>query len=288
MESCLYPMDMSAIDHQSTVAALESGQVLFFPDHCFKEINPALLSDSLLDGTHKNISFDFKKDRLGGCKSDSPLNQDLKLFMTAFARFAEQLIADTLPAYSDKMRWGRTSFRPAQISGRAISRRKDDTRLHVDAFPATPVSGQRILRVFCNINPHTEPRVWHIGEPFAHVLARFAPQIPPYHAFKAHVLKWIKATKSLRSAYDHYMLHLHDSMKLDDHYQATVQKQKVDFPAMSTWIVYTDHVSHAALSGQYLLEQTFYLPVDAMSHPEHAPLSQWEQLKQEKLHTSVV
>ena len=31
--------------------------------------------------------------------------------------------------------------------------RKDDTRLHVDSFPATPSGGRRILRVFSNVNP---------------------------------------------------------------------------------------------------------------------------------------
>lgn len=55
-----------------------------------------------------------------------------------------------------------------------------------------------------------------------------------------------------------------------------ITKQRIDFPAHSTWLVFTDHVSHAALSGQFLLEQTFYLPVDAMVAPEKSPLKQWE------------
>ena len=84
----------------------------------------------------------------------------------------------------------------------------------------------------------------------------------------------LKATKTLRSAYDHIMIQLHDRMKLNNDYQKNVTKTPVWFPAMSTWIVFTDQVSHAALGGQYLLEQTFYLPVEAMAQPEHSPLHQ--------------
>ena len=88
----------------------------------------------------------------------------------------------------------------------------------------------------------------------------------------------LKSTKTLRSAYDHYQLKLHDAMKLDDAYQQSVSKQPVDFPAQSTWIVFTDQVSHAALSGRFLLEQTFYLPVEAMANPELSPARQWEKV----------
>jgi hypothetical protein len=60
-------------------------------------------------------------------------------------------------------------------------------------------------------------------------------------------------------------------MKLDDKYQEQVSKTRFDFPAQSSWIVFTDQVSHAALSGQYLLEQTFYLPVEHMNEPALSP-----------------
>ena len=207
--------------------------------------------------------------------------------MQGYADFAYQLIQATLPSYIPHLQWGRTSFRPAQINGRVSSKRKDDTRLHVDSFSASPVHGLRILRVFCNVNLHNEPRVWNLGEPFPQVLERFAPQIKPYSKLKARVLKLVKTTKTLRSAYDHYMLHLHDTMKMDDVYQAEVEKIQVDFPAQSSWIVFTDHVSHAALSGQHLLEQTFYLPAEKMVNPECSPLLQWNKIRPDVQITSV-
>ena len=83
------------------------------------------------------------------------------------------MVGQALPAYRDRLEIGRTSFRPVEIAGRASSWRKDDTRLHIDSFPATPVHGKRILRVFTNVNPHGRPRTWRLGEDFESVAQRF-------------------------------------------------------------------------------------------------------------------
>ena len=45
-------------------------------------------------------------------------------------------------------------------------------------------------------------------------------------------------------------------------------------------MAFTDQVSHAAMAGQYQLEQTFLLPVEAMSDPERSPLCE----RLERLH----
>ena len=227
---------------------------------------------------HKNISYDQAHQRVSGSVTPELLPL-LQSFMHRYSEYANQLVLSLLPDYAGKIRLGRTSYRPAEIKGRASSKRKDDTRLHVDAFSSTPVNGHRILRVFCNINPYAEPRVWHLGESFPDVLKSFAQDIPSFNTRRAKLLKLVKATKTLRSPYDHYMLHLHDTMKLDDHYQQNLLKKRIDFPANSSWIVFTDHVSHAALSGQFVLEQTFYLPVGAMKNPEFSPLKLWEKEK---------
>lgn len=282
MNAYLLTQNIEKINQEDSVNLLEEGKVLFFPEYFYSEVAPNLLSETILDGSRKNISYDAQRKTLSAYKKDiSGLDTQLTQMMQGYADFAYQLIQTALPSYIPHLQWGRTSFRPAQVSGRASSKRKDDTRLHVDSFSASPVHGLRILRVFCNVNPHNEPRIWNIGEPFPKVLERFAPQIASYSKLKAHVLKWVKTTKTLRSAYDHYMLHLHDTMKLDDAYQAQVEKIQVDFPAQSSWIVFTDHVSHAALSGQHLLEQTFYLPADKMANPECSPLNQWQKIRPE-------
>ncbi|MGL5742336.1 MAG: Kdo hydroxylase family protein [Legionella sp.] len=280
MNSYLLTQNIEQVNQQQSTHLLEEGKVLFFPEHFYSSVAPELLSEHVLDGSRKNVSYDIRNEKLSAYKKEiDGLETKLTYMMHGYAEFAHQLIETVLPSYVPYLQWGRTSFRPAQIDGRVSSKRKDDTRLHVDSFSASPVNGLRILRVFCNVNPHNEPRVWNLGEPFADVLGRFAPGIAPYSKLKAKMLKLVKTTKTLRSPYDHYMLHLHDTMKLDDAYQATVEKAQIGFPAQSTWIVFTDHVSHAALSGQYLLEQTFYLPVDGMANPDNSPLNQWKKIR---------
>lgn len=287
MNSPLLTQQITQIDQQHSVRDLEAGKILFFPEHYYAAVNQALMSETILDEGHKNISYDYQKKKLGKFQNTIPnLEKLLEQMMRGYAEFALQLIEASLPSYIPNLRWGRTSFRPAQISGRVSSKRKDDTRLHVDSFSATPVNGLRILRVFCNINPQQEPRVWHVGEPFTQVLDRFAPHIKPYSKLTAKILQLVKTTKSLRSPYDHYMLHLHDSMKRDDAYQTQVPKNQIDFPSQSSWIVFTDHVSHAALSGQYLLEQTFYLPVENMVNPELSPFHEWKKIRPELQYTA--
>ena len=73
--------------------------------------------------------------------------------MKRFSDAAASLIDLLIPEYRGRVERRRASFRPAEIAGRQTSWRKDDTRLHLDAFPASPTQGDRILRVFSNVNP---------------------------------------------------------------------------------------------------------------------------------------
>jgi hypothetical protein len=68
------------------------------------------------------------------------------------------------------------------------------------------------------------------------------------------------------------MLQLHDRMKADAGFQRDSVQETVEFPAGSTWVAFTDSVSHAAMSGQYQLEQTFLVPVVAMEDERRSPL----------------
>jgi 3-deoxy-D-manno-oct-2-ulosonic acid (Kdo) hydroxylase len=166
-----------------------------------------------------------------------------------------------------------------EIAGRASSWRKDDTRLHIDAFPATPVQGRRILRVFANVNPQGRPRSWRVGDRFDAVGRYFAPALRMPVPGAGAVLSLLKITKTPRSPYDALMLQLHDRMKEDTAYQQSAPQTAFDFPAGSAWMAFTDAVSHAAMAGQYQLEQTFLLPVDAMLDEQQSPLRVLERLK---------
>jgi hypothetical protein len=200
-----------------------------------------------------------------------------------FSAAAASLVDALLPAYSGRLQRARASFRPAEIAGRQTTWRHDDTRLHVDSFPSTPVQGRRILRLFTNVNPEGWSRTWRIGEPFEAVAQRFAGKLRMPLPFSGALLELVRITKSRRSPYDALMLQLHDRMKADLAYQAKAEQTTVDFPAGSTWIAFTDCVSHAAMAGQYQLEQTFLMPVDAMQRPDRSPLRILERIKKRAL-----
>jgi hypothetical protein len=74
------------------------------------------------------------------------------------------------------------------------------------------------------------------------------------------------------------MLGLHDRAKLDLDYQHATPKIEIRFPPGATWLCFTDQVMHAALSGQFVLEQTFHLDVAAMAEPARAPIRVLESM----------
>src|SRR5207248_11252476 len=96
-------------------------------------------------------------------------------------------------------------------------------------------------------------------------------------------LRALRVTKTRRSAYDALMLQLHDRMKQDSDFQERSPQTSLDFPAGTTWMAFTDQVSHAAMAGQYQLEQTFLLPVGAMIDEQRSPLRILERLKNRPL-----
>lgn len=258
---------------RQAIEALESGRVLFFPNMPFQlqDHEYAFLTPSIAQPKRKNVSYNLNTNAISGVVGNNRTQQELRLMMNRFARKSQEFIENLLPNYTGKMEHARTSYRPVQVQGRQSSYRKDDTRLHVDAFPSTPMKGKRILRVFSNINPD-EPRVWRLGAEFSKVAEKFLPQVPEPNQLMARLLKTLKITRGMRTKYDHYMLMMHNLMKADTVYQTTVEQEEFQFPTGSTWMVYTDQVSHAAMSGQYVLEQSFYVPVSAMADQTRAPL----------------
>ena len=269
---------------RNALAGLERGDVIFLPEIGFTVLPVELdLFSPRIVGSLKNVSFDPASGRIGGTSAAGDDRRTLAKMLARFSDQAAALVDRLLPAYRGRVARGRTSFRPVEIAGRTISWRKDDTRLHVDAFPATPVHGRRILRVFTNVNPEGRPRTWRIGEPFDAIAERFGSALRAPLPGYASVLQWLHVTKSRRTPYDTMMLQVHDRMKRDDAYQQQCAQLTVDFPARSTWMAFTDQVSHAAMSGQYQLEQTFLLPVASMQEPDRAPLRILERIKGRRL-----
>jgi hypothetical protein len=265
--------------------ALEEGKILYFPSLSFSlhDDENSFLSPQKLDPTTKNISYDIRNQRLGGFVGSNEDMQKLKEMIKRYALISCKFLEKLIPYYQANLIQARTSFRPAEISGRKSSYRKDDTLLHVDAFPSNPTKGNRILRIFTNINPHEKPRVWRVGEPFENVVRNFLPKAAYPFFGTSYLLRLLKITKDYRTLYDHYMLQIHDRMKGDNHYQKTVSYEEILFSAGSSWIVYTDQVSHAAMSGQHVLEQTFHLAPHNLKTPSTSPLKVLEKFLNQNL-----
>lgn len=269
----------STSEQACALRALERGSILLFPQLRFPiQDREAQLLSPAIAGKAKNVSLDPSRQMLRGSSGNTTGQRQVRRLMTRFATSSEALLRGLLPRYATGLQRARTSFRPLEIVGRSTSWRKDDTRLHVDSFPSSPTQGSRILRVFTNINPHGQSRTWRLGESFEGVAQRYLPSLPGPVWGAAHVLNLLGITRSRRSPYDHFMLRLHDRMKADMAYQAEVAQSVHEFQAGSTWMVFTDQVSHAAMRGQYALEQTFYLPLGCMLDPGQAPLRILERL----------
>jgi hypothetical protein len=260
---------------------LERGQVLFFREVPFdfpEDDRKFLLARSAAESRfHKNISYRPANDVVRGF-ADHADRERLQPVMRHFSQQAAQFVSGFLSPYAGQLKLDFASFRPLEEKGRDLPLHKRNDLLHVDAFPTRPTRGGRILRAFVNINP-AAGRVWRVGAPFH----AFVPDIvksqrlhPPHRGSAARALARLGASLGLpvrdRSRYDEYMLYLHDWLKENADFQANSPKREVVFPPGCFWMVYTDGVPHAVMSGQFALEQTFIVPAQALVSPEAAPV----------------
>ncbi|MHB8723878.1 MAG: Kdo hydroxylase family protein [Casimicrobiaceae bacterium] len=270
--------EVGAQDTERCARELEAGAVLVLPrlPFVFAPDETRFLDVRWSDGNAKNISLDGASIR-GAVGSADDLAA-LARMIGRFAADASALVTALFPRYAPWLKRARTSYRPHGATGRAMSWRKDDTRLHVDAFPSRPTRGERILRVFSNVNPQGEDRVWRVGEPFEAMARRLLPRVRPMLPGEAACLSALHVTRGRRSEYDHMMLGLHDCAKSDLGYQRASPQREVRFAPGTTWICYSDQVMHAAASGQYMLEQTTHLPLEALYEPRSSPLTILERI----------
>jgi hypothetical protein len=272
--------DGSDVDAVTLLRELESGKALYFPGLAFElsAQERQWLDPRHADPKRKNISLEHDGQTLRGVAGGAAAEHGVRGLLARFQRQARQLLDGICPDYGAALQAAPASLRLHRVEGRPGSWRRDDSRLHVDAFPSRPLAGRRILRVFANVNPHGEPRVWRVGERFEQVAQRFVPVVRPPLPGSAALLHLLGATKSRRTGYDHLMLGLHDAMKRDMDYQRHCAQQTIPFAAGSVWVCFSDQTSHAVMSGQFMLEQTCFLPPLALQHPELSPLRVLETL----------
>jgi len=264
------------------LSALESGAVLFFPNLAFalSESEKQFLDARVSDGKAKNISLDHTTGKMQASSLSGERAGQLAAMIERFGSQANALVHGLFP-YRNVER-ARTSFRPVEVKGRSYSKISDDRLLHIDAFPSRPMRGRRILRFFANVAPASS-RQWQVGEPFEDFARAFLPRVGPHWPGKSWLYDRLGVTHGRRSLYDELMLSLHDAAKLDADFQQNSPHQAISFPPGSCWLAFTDMVLHAALGGEFALEQTFHLDVAELAQPERAPIRVLERLSGKRL-----
>ncbi len=273
---------------------LEEGEILFFPRTPFElpeEDRAFLLGVRQASAAYyKNIAYRPTEDRVTGFAKGNVDRERLHAILRASSQRVTRFCSEFLPPYARTWQLDYASFRPVEEEGRQLSLRARNDLLHVDAFPTRPTHGNRLLRVFTNLNP-TKPRVWVTTETFDVLAPQFAmraglPAVAAQARSRGARLRrgLIRLARAAglpvvdRAPYDQFMLRFHHYLKTNQQFQASCPRYRSEFPPHSTWMCFTDMVPHAVLSGQYALEQTFLVRRDALLLPLKAPINILERL----------
>lgn len=188
---------------------------------------------------------------------------------------------------------GTCSFRPIEERGRNLKPHASNELVHIDAGAYGATNGDRILRFFVNLNPDRD-RVWATKGAFPELFDKYGAQagIRPLgrgnrslrkglldHArtgivrlLSACGLKMAHVLDS--SPYDRVMRSFHNFMKDTPAFQDDPERhEEIRFPPFSAWMVLTDTVSHASVSGQFAFVTTGIVPLANCRHPELAPIN---------------
>jgi hypothetical protein len=238
----------------------------------------------------KNISYRPGQDRVKGVARGTADVERLRAVLSDYSRRITALAGDVLRPYARGWALDFASFRSIEEEGRPGTMKTRNDLLHVDAFPTRPTNGRLILRVFTNLNP-SRVRVWMTGPPFETVarehanragLAAVAARAGGAARRVRHAVT--RGARSLgvalpdRSPYDEFMHDFHHYLKGSREFQDGCTRERLEFPPGATWMVFTDVVPHAVLSGQFAVEQTFIVPPDALVTPARAPVRVLERL----------
>jgi hypothetical protein len=284
---------LAAAEPHEISDALERGAIVLFPEcplplPCAEDLT--FLRDELPRQLHvKNVSYHPESDKLHGVKDDLALRERAYRVLKSHSRHVEDFLHRTIPALTRGWTVGTSSFRPIQEKGRNLDPHASNELVHVDAGAYGATHGDHILRFFVNVNP-AEDRVWATKGAFPYLYERYgaAAGIAGVHALERGALDHLRTgmLKGLvklgvkeamivdSSPYDRLMRRFHNYMKDTPEFQSGRDDyEELRFPPWSAWMVFTDMVSHASISGQHALVNTFIVRLNACRLPELAPIN---------------
>lgn len=276
--------------------ALEQGSIVHFPKSpvpipedddlvFFREALPGLLK-------LKNISYHPEAGHVRGLDdADREVSERVTRVLVNVSEDIARFLQASAPALTDDWTVGTCSFRPIQEKGRDLKPHASNELVHIDAGAYGATNGDRILRFFINVNP-ADDRVWATKGRFPELYERYGSvanirpdrvgahylEKGPLDHLRSGLLNGIASVglptaKVLDSSpYDRLMRRFHNFMKDTPSFQqATEGHQEFRFPPFSAWMVFTDMVSHASLSGQFAFVHTSIVRLANCRKPELAP-----------------
>jgi hypothetical protein len=292
-------MNMSSPEVQrAAIQTLEGGGLIYLPKGGFElsERERELISDTAniltrvpdVENGKPTIIFDPKNGhikkyhfaqihgKMVRAQIKDAAYRDLEAIMARYGQWTENIITQLFPSYRQALDRKRVTYRPFA--------RNSTQALHIDSSYGYPTQGKSMLRVFTNINPVGRLRVWQLGEPFEPFVQRFLSGVHVKGpSWFSKLLAQLGIVDGVKTKYDQYIAALRALGMRDKEYQSSAPRQLMEFPAGASWIAITDLVLHGAISGQHSLDQTFYLPVEAMNDPARSPLRILERLTGEAL-----
>ncbi len=287
---------LAAAGPQDIADALEEGAIVFFPRppvplpsaddlEYFRVELPNLLK-------LKNISYHPEAGHVSGLgAADAATAERVRRVLTRVSDDIGDFLQRRMPGLTRDWTVGTCSFRPIQEKGRKLKPHASNELVHIDAGAYGATNGDRILRFFINVNP-SEDRVWASKGIFPDMYRRYgdAAGISVTHASADYLRKGPldhlrtgllngvaalglpKARVLDSSPYDRVMRRFHNFMKDTPAFQQDRQgHEDFRFPPFSAWMVFTDMVSHASVSGQHALVHTSIVRLASCRKPELAP-----------------
>ena len=239
----------------------------------------------------KNISYHPEADKVSGLDDDSPIADLAHEVLSTHRDRVTDFLRTVMPTLATNLRAGTSSFRPLQEKGRNLKPHASNELVHIDAGAYGATNGDRILRFFVNVNP-MEDRVWASKGDFPMLFEKYGKEAGLYDhltpslerglggKFRTSLLHGLAkvglpmATVLDSSPYDRVMRRFHNYMKDTPAFQDNPENHQVfRFEPFSAWMVLTDMVSHASLSGQHALIYTGIVRLEDCRLPELAPFN---------------
>jgi hypothetical protein len=274
---------------------LERGKIVYFPD-CPIGLPDGEDLDFLRQEMPKrlnlkNISYHPEADKVLGVRGERDVAERVHRLLKEHSSRVQSFLKRVISTLARNWKVGTSSFRPMQEKGRNLSAHASNELVHIDAGAYGATHGDRIIRFFVNVNP-TEPRVWITKGAFPDLYRRYGQSAGVSAdngtgSLDESMLDWLR-TRTVNalahlvpparlldsSPYDRAMRRFHNFMKDTPAFQSTSDgHEEFRFKPFSSWMVFTDMVSHACTSGQHAFVDTFVVPLENCRLKEMAPIN---------------